>query len=131
MNEQGVIVELDGRGGPYWPGDLLSGSYRLVGDVTGLEAVEVSVYWFTEGKGDEDLGVHHVEKRTRADSGGSVPASGRFATRLPNSPLSYEGVLVKVIWGVHVRAVLAGGQRAGDVTFRLGDVRPAGEVLLA
>ena len=130
MIEQGVIVELD-RPGPYFPGDVLSGSYRLVGDVTGLEAVEVSVHWFTEGKGDEDLGVHHFEKRTRADGGGSVPASGRFSTRLPNSPLSYEGLLVKVLWRVHVRAVLAGGPRAGDATFRLGDVRPAGEVVPA
>jgi hypothetical protein len=127
MNERGVIVELD-RQGPYFPGDVLSGSYRLVGDVTGLESVEVSVHWFTEGKGDEDLGVHHFEKRTRADGGGSAPASGRFSTRLPNSPLSYEGLLLKVVWRVHVRAVLAGGQRAGDATFRLGDVRPAGEV---
>lgn len=126
MNEQGVIVELD-RTGPYFPGDVLSGSYRLVGDVTGLEAVEVSVHWYTEGKGDEDLGVHHFEKRARAD-GGSVPASGRFTTRLPNSPLSYEGLLVQVLWRVRVRAVLAGGPRAGDATFRLGDVRPAGEV---
>jgi hypothetical protein len=128
MNEQGVVVQLDDRRGPYFPGDVLSGSYRSVGDVTGLETVEVSVHWRTEGKGDEDLGVHHFEKRTRADGVGSVPASGRFSTRLPNSPLSYEGVLVKVVWCAHVRAVLAGGQRAGDVTFRLGDVRPAGEV---
>jgi hypothetical protein len=128
MNEQGVLVQLDGRRDPYLPGDVLSGSYRLLGDVTGLEAVEVSVHWFTEGKGDEDLGVHHFEKRTRADGGGTVPASGRFSTRLPNSPLSYEGRLVKVVWCVHVRAVLASGQRAGEVTFRLGDVWPAGEV---
>jgi hypothetical protein len=128
MNEQGVIVQLDDGHGPYFPGDVLSGGYRLVGDVSGLESVELSVHWFTEGKGDEDLGVHYVEKRTRADGGGSAPASGRFSTRLPNSPLSYEGVLVKVVWRVHVRAALAGGQRTGDVTFRLGDLRPAGEV---
>ena len=128
MNEQGVIVQLDDRRGPYFPGDVLSGSYRLVGDVTGLEAVEVSVHWFTEGKGDEDLGVHHFEQRTRADGGGSAPASGRFTTRLPNSPLSYEGLLIKVRWCVHVRAVLASGQRAGEVLFRLGDVWPAAEV---
>jgi hypothetical protein len=128
MNEQGVIVQLDDRRGPYFPGDELSGSYRLVGDVTGLTTVEVSVHWFTEGKGDEDLGAHLFERRTRADGGGSVPASGRFSTRLPNSPLSYEGVLVKVRWCVHVRAVLASGQRAGEVIFRLGDVGPAGEV---
>jgi hypothetical protein len=37
-------------------------------------------------------------------------------------------LLVKVVWRVHVRAVLASGQRAGEVIFRLGDVRPAGEV---
>ncbi|HZY90589.1 MAG TPA: hypothetical protein VFE78_37550 [Gemmataceae bacterium] len=128
MNEQGVIVQLDDRRGPYFPGDVLSGSYRLVGEGTGLESVEVSVHWFTEGKGEEDLGVHHFEKRTRADGGGSTPASGRFSTRLPNSPLSYEGVLVKVVWRVNVRAVFAGGQRTGEAIFRLGDLRPAGEV---
>ena len=61
--------------------------------------------WYTEGKGDEDLAVHEF-RRLSADNGYRADPHrvGRFSTTLPNSPLSYEGVIVKVRWCVRVRS---------------------------
>jgi hypothetical protein len=59
-------------------------------------------------------------------------------TILPASPLSYDGLIVKVVWCVRVRLFLAGNRQcSADQTFQLGSVpRPASpparsEVVLA
>ena len=78
--------------------------------------------WYTEGKGDEDLAVHDF-RRVSADEGGTVDpcGPGRFRTVLPNSPLSYEGVLFKLRWCVRVRAFLTRGRElVGQQAFRPG-----------
>jgi hypothetical protein len=50
----------------------------------------------------------------------------RFETVLPNCPLSYDGLIVKVRWCVRVRAFLhRGGKEVfGQKVFRLGDIPP-------
>ena len=43
----------------YEPGDVLICEYSIqVPDDAEVTAVESSVIWFTDGKGEEDLGVH-------------------------------------------------------------------------
>jgi hypothetical protein len=129
MSDPSVCVQLDGDCRAYQPGEHLSGSFRL--DAVGgreVGRVEVSVLWFTEGKGDEDMGVHHLEVLTPGEDGFDPGAVRRFSVRLPRSPLSYDGVIVKVRWCVRVRAIIAGwSDRVGEVPFRLGDVGPAPE----
>ena len=55
-----IEIWLDGRGARlYYPGETLSGSFSLSGIYSSpVEAVEVSILWRTEGKGNEDVGVH-------------------------------------------------------------------------
>jgi hypothetical protein len=130
MNDTGLSIRLDG-GPQYLPGEVLSGEYRL--DLEGqgeVQALEFSVLWNTEGKGDEDLGVHHFEERSARDHGSIDPAQvQRFAVPLPNSPLSYDGVIVKVLWRVRLRVRLAGvEERLAEAPFRLGRVAAAREV---
>ncbi len=49
-----------------------------------------------------------------------------MTTRLPNSPLTYAGVAVKIRWCVRVRAFLRRGREVFfEQTFVLGDVPPA------
>jgi len=116
----------------YQPGETLSGEYRVTScDSTELRAVEISVLWYTEGKGDEDLAVHHFE-RVSLDDGQQVDLEKprRFSTVLPNSPLSYEGVIVKICWCVRVRLFLARGKEVVEERpFQLGDVPAARAVL--
>ena len=46
--------------------------------------------------------------------------------RLPNSPLSYEGAIMKLRWCVRVRVFLARDKETmGELPFRLGHVSAA------
>jgi hypothetical protein len=86
--------------------------------------VERSILWYTEGKGEEDIGVHHCERIT--DRATVEADGGSFTCRLPASPLSYEGVIVKIRWCVRVRLFFdAGRDFVSEHVFDLGDVPAA------
>jgi len=127
MNEPMVTIRFDGNGRVYRPGETLSGEYRL--EAIGREevkAVEVSVLWHTHGKGDEDLAVHDFRRLSIEDGDWIDPRyPGRFSTVLPASPLSYQGVIVKLQWCVRVRAFLLRDKEVvGELPFQLGNVPP-------
>ena len=96
------------------PGDTLRCESQL--DAVEPEAimeVECSVLWYTDGKGDEDLGVHFFERRVPADvPDGNLCRLHRFQTVLPNSPLSYQGAIVRVRWCARVRLFLRRGKES-------------------
>jgi hypothetical protein len=128
MSDPSVCVQIDSDRRAYQPGEVLSGSFRLDA-VAGREvgSVEVSVLWCTEGKGDEDMGVHQLEVLTPGEGGFDPADWRRFSVCLPRSPLSYEGLIVKVRWCVRVRARIAGwSDRVAEARFRLGDVTAPG-----
>ena len=59
MSAADVIIRFDGVDSDYAPGDTLSGEYRVNGIAADqVAAIEVSVVWYTEGKGDQDMAVH-------------------------------------------------------------------------
>ena len=63
-----VAIWLEGCGARlYEPGDTLSGFYSL-SDVrhSAVDSVEISILWRTEGKGNEDVGVHAFWKLSTA-----------------------------------------------------------------
>jgi hypothetical protein len=128
MNEGSVRILLDANRRVYQPGDLLSGEYQ-VESLRWMEplAVEVSVLWHTEGQGDEDLAVHYFERMDApAQAGVDLRRPRRFNTRLPYSPLSYQGVIVKIRWCVRVRVFLPRGKElVGEMFFQLGNLPPA------
>ncbi|HYW81254.1 MAG TPA: hypothetical protein VE890_16845 [Thermoguttaceae bacterium] len=129
MNDSMVIVRFDGNGRAYRPGETLAGEYAFDSTVSeDVAAVEVSVMWYSEGKGDEDLAVHEFSRQDVEEGEWfDTRRPGRFSTVLPNSPLSYEGVIVKLRWCVRVRVFLrSGGELVGEREFRLGTVPPAG-----
>lgn len=128
MSEPRVTLELAGHDEPYRPGEAISGEYRI--DAVrphDVKAVELSVLWYTLGQGEEDLAVHYFE-RLAGEEGNAVDlrAPKRFSTLLPNSPLSYDGLLVKVCWCVRVRVFLPHGKEiVAEKPFQLGEVPPA------
>jgi len=128
MNHPTVTVRFDDNGRAYRPGETLSGQYVLDSVASqDLTAIEVSVMWTSEGKGDEDLAVHEFSRRDIEEGEWfDTRQPGKFSTTLPNSPLSYEGVIVKLRWCVRVRVFLRqGGELVGEREFRLGEVPPA------
>jgi hypothetical protein len=94
------------------PGDILRCETQLDAvEPAAVAAVEASVLWYTEGKGDEDLGVHFFERRVPHDvDDGNLCRLHRFQAILPNSPLTYDGDIVKIRWCARVRVFLRRGK---------------------
>jgi hypothetical protein len=123
MTHSAVSLTLDEPQRVFQSGETLSGQYRLEGLARGdVRSVELSVLWYTEGKGDEDLAIHYFERwspRTAPQIDPGQPR--RFATVLPNSPLSYDGVLMKIRWCVRLRVQVRGTRDlVAEAPFRLG-----------
>ena len=93
-------------------GDELICEYQIDAvDPADLQAVEASVVWFTEGKGEEDMGVHYFERRLPSDAeDGDLRPMRRLRTRLPNSPLTYTGAILSIRWCVRLRVFLRRGR---------------------
>lgn len=110
------------------PGDVLTVRYRIEGcEGERICAIEHAVAWYTEGKGEEDLGVHFFERITDRNALPPVAPQGTFSTRLPSSPSSYEGVIVKIRWCVRIRIFFVGARDfVSEHVFSMGRVPPAG-----
>ncbi|MBI3466954.1 MAG: hypothetical protein HY000_28400 [Planctomycetes bacterium] len=125
MNEPQVRLSLEGDRAAFCPGEVLRGTWSIERLApTELKAIELSVLWHTEGKGDEDLAVHFFERVTAEDSLALATSQPRvFSVPLPSSPMSYDGLVVKIRWCVRVRVFLHRGRELlVDVPFRLGEV---------
>jgi hypothetical protein len=119
------MIRLLGLQPTYMSHDVLEFEYRVSNiPQNSIAAVEVSVVWLTEGKGTEDLGVHFFQRLTGnslAASDWSIPQSVQVP--LPDSPLSYEGKLLKISWCVRVRFYLNDGtELVAQQPFYLGTV---------
>lgn len=133
MNRPVISIELDGENAPFLPGGALSGEYRIdVEDRQAIRSLELSVLWYTSGQGEEDLAVHDFrryamdEEHADQPRAGDFRTGGRFRTVLPMSPLTYDGILVKVHWCVRIRIFLAHGREVVEEhSFRMGHVPPA------
>ena len=90
----------------------------------GVQGLELSVIWYTEGKGTEDIGVHYFERFTANDIYRNVAnRTCNFSTKLPWSPLSYEGHLMKLRWCVRARLFTTkGNDVCTQLPFYLGQV---------
>jgi hypothetical protein len=110
----------------YAPGAPLTARYWIAGiGQEQVRSIERSVDWYTEGKGEEDLGVHFFE-RIPPPSPTDAVVEGTVTTTLPASPLSYEGVIVKVRWCLRVRVFFTSGRDfVSEHVFAVGDLPPA------
>lgn len=138
MNEPLISIVIEGSSRVHFPGERLSGAFQIDAVEPGeIQAVELSVLWYTQGKGDEDLGVHHFERFTGdsenrggenrgGENRGTLHELRRFGTTLPLSPLSYDGLILKIHWCVRVRVFLTQGREyVAQTRFQLGNLPPA------
>lgn len=127
LSEPLIAVTLDRSPRVYDGGDQLLCEYQIDAvDPDELQVIEASVLWYTEGKGERDLGVHYFDRRTPADADeGDLRVLHRFTSELPPSPMSYEGVILKIRWCVRIRVFLNKGREfVHEVDFQLGNVPP-------
>lgn len=123
-----VSLALDRDPPVYQPGETLSGWYGVDPDEgSPVKAVEISVLWYTMGKGEEDLAIHHFHRWESAPDDVILPHEQRtFRVPLPNSPLSYDGQIVKICWCVRARVFFSRGKDAFiEERFQLGEVPAA------
>ena len=127
MTEPLLSLCLAGTDRNFAAGDELVCEYQIDAvEAADIQAVEASVLWYTEGKGEEDMGVHFFERRLPADADdGDLRPMRRLRTKLPNSPLSYRGAIVSVVWCVRLRLFLRRGREfVVEEPFTLGSVPP-------
>ncbi len=129
-----ISVTFNHENNQYGGGDQLRAHYIVEGiESQSISAVERSVVWYTEGKGEEDLGViffERIQLDKRKDGAQMPPTSlstdhltGALATDLPLSPLSYEGIIVKIRWCVRIRIFFRSGRDfVSEYIFFLGSV---------
>ena len=103
----GFHIEIADKRTGFAPGETLDGAVSWQ-----LEApprqVFVRLFWFTRGKGDEDL---EVVSETLFDEPRAVETR-LFSLPLPQSPYSFNGGLVSLAW------VLEAGAEGVDAVFR-------------
>jgi len=126
LQEPLISLVLQRRDRMFAPGDTLTAEHQIDAvDAADIRAIEVSVLWYTEGKGEEDLAVHFFKRLSAEEDANyrNLHQLGRFSTELPNSPLSYEGVNLKIRWCARLRLFMPQGKKfVADVPFRLGDI---------
>jgi hypothetical protein len=128
MTPSNIRITLDSPTGVFQPGDRLTGRFMIEGtQMRQVRSAELSVLWYTAGKGEEDMAVHHFERFVDdVTKPLDLRLPHRFATVLPPSPLSYDGQIVKVCWCVRVRLYLPQVQEAvAELPFQLGEVSAA------
>jgi hypothetical protein len=89
----------------YCGGEELTGELVIAdGPTAATQRVEFSVLWHTSGKGPEDLGVIHFQVWKAEDGSiAQMPNPNTFAVKLPRTPWTYDGELIKIHWLVRVR----------------------------
>jgi hypothetical protein len=106
------LCRADGR---YRMGQALWASWRIgkFAPEFVIDGLEASVIWYTEGKGDEDLNVHHFRRWNDSQlKEMDLAQSHAFQCTLPLTPLSYEGTLLRIRWCVRVRLFCSVGRDA-------------------
>lgn len=121
-----IDAQFDRMDRTYAPGEPITARYWITGiGPERVRCIERSIDWYTEGKGEEDLGVHFFE-RVPPPSRTEGVVEGTVTTTLPASPLSYEGVIVKVRWCLRVRIFFSSGRDfVSEHVFAVGDLPPA------
>ena len=119
-----ISIRLDQPLRAYQPGEEIQCQYQVDRvDPAHIQAMEVSVLWCTEGKGEEDLGIHYFERHVPGQETPDLRTFREFSITLPLSPLSYEGIIIKIQWCTRVRIFLRNGnEHIHDQPFLLGNI---------
>ena len=122
-----ISIRLPGKR-QYRPGQSIEWQYQI--DAVApqdIQSVEASILWYTEGKGESDLLVHYFERRVPGTTEvADLRAMRNITLDLPLSPLTYDGLILKIKWCARVNLFMRSGRSfSEEQSFRLGNVPPA------
>lgn len=128
MSSSQVIIGFADDRRVFQPGEILRAECSVdPPPADEIVALEWSAYWRTEGKGDEDSESIADEVDSASEGDRLDPFSLKpLEVQLPRSPLSYDGVIVKIRWFVSAHVRLRSGEKLeSEAEFQLGEVAPA------
>lgn len=115
-----IQVETEGGVTAFRPGDVIAGRARWqLGEAP--ENVELRLFWYTEGKGTQDLEI--VETLSFANPAADDRRS--FQIRAPKGPYSCSGKLLSLIWALEI--VVQPSEESGRTQITIS---PTGEEVL-
>ncbi|PQO26607.1 hypothetical protein [Blastopirellula marina] len=111
-DEPHISISLDRPTRQYAADDELIARFDISNlPAVNIQAIEASVLWHTEGTGEEDMSAHEFVRLVPGDDAdGDLTRPQTLKTRLPRSPLSYDGKIVKIHWVVRVRVFVGRGR---------------------
>ena len=98
-----LTLTLDGGQTAFTPGEAIHGRASWVLDEP-AEALEIRLFWYTQGKGDRDIGGLKTIEIEAAGTRGSRD----FEFLAPQQPYSFSGTLISLIWAVELVAMPGG-----------------------
>lgn len=124
-----LSITLDGERRTYRPGERVRGTVSWM--VEGApESVAVHLVWYTEGKGDQDVGV-----AASAELQPGTEGSAEFDLEVPAGPWSFAGKLISLLWAVELavepeiastRETIVVGPAGDSIRLPLEEPPPAG-----
>ncbi|RMG44574.1 MAG: hypothetical protein D6719_01550 [Candidatus Dadabacteria bacterium] len=99
MADNEIDIKIENRERGFEPGEEIRGEVNWFLKKE-PEFVDIRLFWHTEGKGTTDS--EAVDSKTIKPAGAT--GSSSFTFRLPDSPNSFSGKLISLIWGIEVVA---------------------------
>ena len=117
-------LQLEARDGAnaFLPGETVEGTASWQLDPP-AETVELRLLWFTQGKGDQDVGVVATQPFPEP----AAKDRRSFSLQLPDGPYSFSGKLISLGWALEL--VAEPGSRASRLEITVSPTRR--EILLA
>ncbi|HEX4966271.1 MAG TPA: hypothetical protein VF173_36015 [Thermoanaerobaculia bacterium] len=110
-------IQVETRNGTaFAPGEIVEGTVSWQLQVP-ARTVELRLFWYTTGKGDQDVGV--VSTYPFPEPGLSDHRG--FNISLPLGPYSFSGALISLVWALEV--VVEPGGRAGRTEIVISPTR--------
>lgn len=92
-----LSIELNDGKEAFAPGEQVEGRIEWTLDAN-PKALELSLLWYTSGKGTRDIAVLQTN---RVDGPGAF-GSDKFSFALPGGPYSFSGRLISLIWALEL-----------------------------
>jgi hypothetical protein len=85
------------------PGEIIEGraSWYIAEEI---ETIEVRLFWYTSGKGTQDVGIVRTLRTDSPETSGSRD----FSIRVPDMPYSFSGRLITLSWAIELVALPSG-----------------------
>ena len=115
-----LTLQFENAAAHFRPGETVRGlaGWRLDQPAT---SIDLRLFWYTEGKGTQDVSIAHTTSLDNPPERGSHP----FQFDLPASPYSFSGKLISLIWAVEMIV------RPGNASTRLPlTLAPTGEEIV-